>query len=146
MFMETLCRLFLRSRPNSFSLTFHRNQTGHLRHQLHAQFIRPGPRSPVPGKKTACLAWATSGVPAASQLPHQLTFIPATHFQAVIVQSGQSGSKDSRKYECGMQYSWYWVVVFLQFVALLIGLAAQFTNKKSRSAAMAMYSTVTALW
>ena len=78
--------------------------------------------------------------------PQQLTFKPAAHFQAVIVQSGQSGSKDSRKYQCGMQYSWYWVVIFLQLVALLIGLAAQFTNKKSRSAAMAMYSTVTALW
>ena len=45
-----------------------------------------------------------------------------------------------------LQYSWYWTVVFLQFIALLIGLAAQITNKKSRTAAMAMYSTVTALW
>ena len=55
-------------------------------------------------------------------------------------------NSNNLRYECGMQYSWYWTVVFLQFIALLIGLAAQITNKKSRTAAMAMYSTVTSLW
>ncbi len=45
-----------------------------------------------------------------------------------------------------MQYSWYWVVVFLQFVALLIGFAGQFNVHKAHLALVGVYGTVTALW
>ncbi|GAX86127.1 hypothetical protein CEUSTIGMA_g13540.t1 [Chlamydomonas eustigma] len=57
-----------------------------------------------------------------------------------------STAKTSINYQCGMQYSWYWTVVFLQLVALLIGFAAQFSPHKAHVALIGTYSTVTALW
>ena len=40
----------------------------------------------------------------------------------------------------------YWTIVFLQLVAVLMGLVATFTSKKSKVAQLAVYATVTALW
>jgi len=67
---------------------------------------------------------------------------------AAISASLQTGKyyQHNLTYECGMQYSWYWTIVFLQLVAVLMGLVATFTSKKSKVAQLAVYATVTALW